>query len=76
MQMDENIDRLAHFLQARRPAAFCDDCLATAVPIANRRQVQQLTSKLTKQRAGFFTRGPGTCSRTTHGQEKLVTRAV
>jgi hypothetical protein len=54
----------------KHPRAYCDDCLAKAVPISPRQQVQQITSSLAAAGADFV-RVRGECSAC--GGQKLVT---
>lgn len=51
--------RVAAFLKAKAPVAFCDECIATLLELKRHQQAQQATSGLAASDA--FTRHPGTC---------------
>lgn len=52
-------EMIAAFLKARKPAAFCDECLATNFNLAPER-VQQATESLPRKRE--YGRSQGPCS--------------
>lgn len=51
--------RVAAFLKAKAPAAFCDECIAAQLDLKRHQQAQQATSSLAA--SSEFTRVPGRC---------------
>ena len=45
---ERNADRISRFLAARRPALFCDDCIADKLGLGHRREANRITSALGK----------------------------
>ena len=66
-------ERVAQFLKGKRPARYCDDCLADRLQLERRQQAQQATAALGA--ASSFLRESGTCS-VCFKTAKLVIRAA
>jgi len=67
-----NADRITRFLADRRPALFCDHCIAEKLGLSNRREANRITSTLGK--SSIFWRDVGACS--VCAQYKQVIRNV
>ena len=67
-----NADRITRFLADRRPALFCDDCIADMLGLSHRREANRITSTLGK--SSIFWRDVGACS--VCAQHKQVIRNV
>ena len=61
-------ERVNEFITAKRPAAFCDDCIAEELELSRRQQAHRVTSALGT--TSNFQRGQGICSRC--GEDRLV----
>ncbi len=53
-------EKVAQFLQANRPSAYCDTCIQKALNLKRHQQAQQAASG--GAASGGFIRGAGTCS--------------
>jgi hypothetical protein len=66
-------EKIAAFLKARKPAAFCDDCLASNLNLAGRQLAQQATGPLSQTLA--YVRMMARCSQC-GATIKLVIRSI
>lgn len=62
--------RVSQFLLARKPALFCDDCIADRLGLSHRRQANRVTAVMANSAA--FWRAVGAC--TACGKHKQVIR--
>ena len=60
-----NADRITRFLADRRPAPFCDDCIADKRGLSNRREANRITC------IGKIIEGDGIFLRDKHSSHKL-----
>lgn len=72
---NDRTDQIVEFLQARKPNAFCDDCIAEHLdPQANRHYVAAITKTL--GRTGQYNRSQGQCWGPRGEADKLVIRML
>ena len=69
---ERNADHISRFLEARRPALFCDDCIADKLALSHRREANRITRALAK--TSKFWRDVGAC--TACDKHKQVIRNV